>query len=241
MVIIRAVIALAAMNQLSLFQMDVYNVFLSGDLEKEVYMQLPPGFGDDVNLINEAKDILQHAFKMKGLGILKYFLGIEVCRSQKRILLCQRKYALELISELGLGGSKPAVTPMEQNRKLTTIEYDLYSKLHDDVALTDVREYRRLVGKLLYLTITTPDIAYSVQTLSQLMQSPKKSHLEVAYRIVRYIKNKLGLGILMSSEGGTTLKAYCDVNWESYPNSRRSITGYLVKLGSSLKSWKTKK
>lgn len=69
--------------------------------------------GDDVILIQEAKDILQHAFKMKDLGILKYFLGIEVCRSQKGILLCQRKYALELISDLGLRGSKPALTPME--------------------------------------------------------------------------------------------------------------------------------
>nr|XP_016460383.1 PREDICTED: uncharacterized mitochondrial protein AtMg00810-like [Nicotiana tabacum] len=168
--------------------------------------------GDNIVLINKAKDILQHAFKMKDLGILKYFLGIEVCRSQKGILLCQRKCALELISELGLRGSKPAISPMEQNRKLTTIEYDLHCNLHDDVALTDVMEYQRLVEKLLYLTLTRPDIAYRVQTLSQFIQSPKKSHLEATYRIVRYIKNEPGLGILMSSEGGTTLKAYCDTD-----------------------------
>nr|XP_009758512.1 PREDICTED: uncharacterized protein LOC104211198 [Nicotiana sylvestris] len=111
---------------------------------------------------------------MKDLGILKYFLGIEVCRSQKVIKLCQRKYALELIAELDLTGSKLALTPMEQNMKLIIIEYDKHCNINDDTGLAD--------------------------TLSQFMQSPKKPHLEATYRVVRYVKNESGLDVLMSVE-----------------------------------------
>ncbi|XP_019227621.1 PREDICTED: uncharacterized protein LOC109208920 [Nicotiana attenuata] len=192
-------------------------------------------------MIQEAKATLHKAFKIKDLGNLKYFLGVEVCRSGKGILLCQRKYALELIAELGLAGAKPTITPMEQNKRLTTVEYNEHCHLEGDPTLKDVSGYQRLVGKLLYLTLTRPDIAYSVQTLSQFMQAPKQSHLEAAYRVVRYVKNEHGLGILMNAVGDMTLNAYCDADWPSCSNSRKSVTGYLVKFGGSLISWKSKK
>nr|XP_016483029.1 PREDICTED: uncharacterized mitochondrial protein AtMg00240-like [Nicotiana tabacum] len=130
---------------------------------------------------------------------------------------------------------------MEQNRKLTTVEYDAHCNLKDDPALTDVKGYQKLIGKLLYLTLTRHDIAYTVQTLSQFMQTPKKSHLEEAHRLVRYFKNEPGLGILMSANGDMTLRAYCDADWTSCPNSKKSVTCYLVKFGKSLISWKSKK
>nr|XP_016487064.1 PREDICTED: uncharacterized mitochondrial protein AtMg00810-like [Nicotiana tabacum] len=130
--------------------------------------------------------------RIKDLGNLKYFLGIATCRSGKGILLCQRKYALELIAELGLSGAKTAITPMELNKRLITVEYDEYCHLDDDPTLTDVRGYQRLIGKLLYLTLTRPDIAYSVQTLSQFMQTPKQYHLEASYIVVKYVKNESG-------------------------------------------------
>ncbi|XP_070008768.1 uncharacterized mitochondrial protein AtMg00810-like [Nicotiana sylvestris] len=193
-------------------------------------------------MIQEAKITLHKAFKIKDLGNLKYFLGIEVCRSAKGILLCQRKYALELgakqkeffYEELGLSGAKPVITPIEQNKRLTTVEYDEHCHLDNNPTLEDVRSYRRLIGKFLYLTLTRPDIAYSVQTLSQFMQASKQSHLEAAYRVVRYVKNELGLGILMSAVGDMTLSAHCDADWRSCPNSRKSVTGYLVKFGGSV-------
>uniref|UniRef100_A0A3Q7FYQ0 Reverse transcriptase Ty1/copia-type domain-containing protein n=1 Tax=Solanum lycopersicum TaxID=4081 RepID=A0A3Q7FYQ0_SOLLC len=75
------------------------------------------------------------------------------------------------------------------------------SPIKDDALLSDIKGYQRLKGKLLYLTLTRPDIAYIVQTLSQFMQNPKRSHLEAAHRVVRYIKNEPGLGILLSAEG----------------------------------------
>nr|XP_016468611.1 PREDICTED: uncharacterized mitochondrial protein AtMg00810-like [Nicotiana tabacum] len=145
--------------------------------------------GNDADMIQEAKTILHKKFRIKDLGLLKYFLGIEVSRSGKGILIYQRKYTVELIVKVGLAGSKPAITPMEQNKKLTTVEYGTHCNLKDDPALTDVKGYQKLIGKLLYLTLTRPDIAYTVQTLSQFMQDPKKSHLEATHRLVRYLKN----------------------------------------------------
>ncbi|XP_016574314.1 uncharacterized mitochondrial protein AtMg00810-like [Capsicum annuum] len=174
-------------------------------------------------------------FKIKDLGSLKYFLGIEVLKSKDGILLNQRNYALQLISEAGLSGAKVVRTPLEFNHKLTSVEFDQHLGTTNDPELEDITVYQRLIGKLLYLTITRPDICFSVQVLSQFMQHSKVSHWEAALRIVRYIKNSTGLGVLLKrGTGPTTLTGYCDSDWASYPNTRRSVTGYMVKLGDSL-------
>lgn len=111
----------------------------------------------------------------------------------------------------------------------------------NDYAFEDVTAYQRLVGKLLYLKVTRPDICFGVQVLSQFMQHPKNSHWEAALRIVKYIKRSPGLGIFLKRGSITELHAYCDSDWASCPNTRRSVTGYVVKLGDSLISWKSKK
>ncbi|XP_049386270.1 uncharacterized mitochondrial protein AtMg00810-like, partial [Solanum stenotomum] len=177
--------------------------------------------GSDLQEINRAKLELHKNFKMKDLGELRYFLGIEIARSSEGILISQRKYALEMISETGLSGSKPKWTPMEQNMKLTSSEYDLkFSEKSEDVLLEDRSVYQRLVGKLLYLTVTRPDISYAVQSLSQFMHAPKRSHYEAALHVVKYIKSQPGLGLLMSSRGDEKVEAYCDSDWASCPMSR---------------------
>lgn len=127
---------------------------------------------DDIGHIQEVKDVLYATFKIKDLGPLKYFLGIEVCMSQRGILLCQRKYTIKLIAELGLTGYKPEITPLEKNHKLTSLEYDQQCGIQDDPSISDVRGYQRLIGKLVYLTLTRPHISYSMQTLS-LCRIPK--------------------------------------------------------------------
>lgn len=97
------------------------------------------------------------------------------------------------------------------------------------------------MGKLLYLIMTRPDIAYTVQVLSQFMHRPTESQMLAAIRVIRYIKNAPGLGLFMSSTTSHQLFAYCDSVWAASSQSRKSVTGYMIKFGSSLISWKSKK
>uniref|UniRef100_A0A3Q7EFN0 Retrovirus-related Pol polyprotein from transposon TNT 1-94-like beta-barrel domain-containing protein n=1 Tax=Solanum lycopersicum TaxID=4081 RepID=A0A3Q7EFN0_SOLLC len=142
----------------------------------------------------------------------------------------------QLQGDLGLGGSKPIATPVEMNGNLTTAVFDKHVGITSDLVLSDIGEYQRLVGRLIYLTITRPDLSYAVQKLSQFMNAPKQSHMNAAIRVVRYIKQQPGLGILLSAQNSGSLQ-----DWGSCPDTRRSITGYMVTFGKSLLSWKSKK
>ncbi|KAG7532447.1 Reverse transcriptase RNA-dependent DNA polymerase [Arabidopsis thaliana x Arabidopsis arenosa] len=188
--------------------------------------------GNDASVIAKFKTYLSQCFKMKDLGPLKYFLGIEVARNPEGIFLSQRKYCLDVIEECGLSGSRPAETPLEQNHKLASSTSSLFS---------EPDKYRRLVGRLVYLTHTKPEISYAVNMLAQFMQKPLLDHWEAALRLVRYLKGCPGQGILLSSTSDLQLKAFSDSDHAGCPLTRRSLTGYLVKLGPSPVSWKTKK
>lgn len=147
----------------------------------------------------------------------------------------QRKYVLELISDLGISGAKPVYSPMEINDKFSTVEFDEHiGSTSNDPPLRDPSSYQRLIGRLLYLTVIRPDICFPVQCLSQFMHHPKASHMEAAIRAVRYLKHCPDLGIFMSFNPSQKLMVYCDADWASYPNTRWSITGYLFKLEGPL-------
>lgn len=147
--------------------------------------------GNSENQLQVFKTYLSSCFKMKDLGLLKYFLRIEVSRSKLGFYLSQRKYALDIISDTGLLGAKPASFPLEQNHKLA---------LSTSNTLTDPAPYRRLVGRFIYLAETRPDLAFLVHTLAQFMQNPREDHWHAALRLVRYLKGTPGQGILLSSE-----------------------------------------
>ncbi|KAL9280496.1 putative RNA-directed DNA polymerase [Arabidopsis thaliana] len=175
---------------------------------------------------------LQNQFKLRDLSDLKYFLGLEIARTSEGISLCQRKYALELLSAAGMLGCKPAFVPMIPNVKL----------LKDDgILLEDTGEYRRLVGKLMYLTITRPDITYAVNKLCQFTSAPRTSHLAAVYRVLQYIKGTVGQGLFYSADSDLTLKGFADSDWASCADSRRSTTGFSMFVGDSLISWRSKK
>ncbi|XP_034223842.1 uncharacterized mitochondrial protein AtMg00810-like [Prunus dulcis] len=178
------------------------------------------------------KTFLLKRFRIKDLGDLKYFLGIEFSRSKKGIFMSQRKYALDILQDSGLLGACLDNFPMEQNLKLTPT---------DGALLHDPTKYRRLVGRLIYLTVTRPDIAYSVRTLSEFMHQPRKPHWDTALRILKYVKGTPGQGLLFPASNNLALKAFCDSDWGGCRATRRSVTGYCVFLGNALISWKSKK
>ena len=125
--------------------------------------------GDYETEILQTKENLSVRFQMKELGQLKHFLGLEIDHIQEGIFLCQQKYSKDLLKRFGMLKSKPISTPMEPNGKMCALE---------GKDLEDATMYRQLVGSLIYLTFTRPDISYAVGVMSQYMQNPKKPHLE---------------------------------------------------------------
>ncbi|KAG7593962.1 GAG-pre-integrase domain [Arabidopsis thaliana x Arabidopsis arenosa] len=188
--------------------------------------------GNDSAVITSFKAYLSRCFKMKDLGVLKYFLGLEVARGKDGIFLSQRKYCLDIIEECGLSGSRPVYSPLEQNHKLLSSTSPSFS---------EPDKYRRLIGRLVYLTHTRPEISYAVNVLAQFMQNPLQDHWEAAIRLVRYLKSSPGQGIVLSSSSPLQVNAFCDSDYNSCPNSRRSLTGYMIMIGDSPVTWKTKK
>jgi hypothetical protein len=187
--------------------------------------------GDDEGEIARLKKCLSKAFEVKDLGRLKYFLGIEVARSAKGIALSQRKYTLDLLSDVGMLGCRAASTPIDQNHKVTAQSGDHVDK----------GRYQRLVGRLLYLCHTRPDIAFAVSVVSRYMHEPRSEHLEAVYRILRYLKGTPGKGLWFKSNGHLDVDGYCDADWASCLDDRRSTSGYCVFLGGNLVSWRSKK
>ncbi|CAM8899039.1 unnamed protein product [Rhodiola kirilowii] len=218
----------SSLNDYSLFTLTRGSVFLI----LLVYVDDVIITGNSEELISEVKQFIHEKFRIKDLGQLKYFLGLEVARSTDGIFLHQQKYALELLEEHNLTDCKPAKMPM-------TLKHNL--SMSAAAVMTDPLHYRRLVGKLIYLTITRPDLAYSVHILSQFMQHPTEDHHTAALRLLRYVKAAPAQGIYFPAISDFTLSAYCDADWTACPLTRRSITGHCVLLGPCAISWKTKK
>ena len=178
------------------------------------------------------KAALQASFKLRDLGTLRYFLGLEVARSSAGISICQRKYVLDLLTETALLGCKPSSIPMDPSVKLSIDVGEL---------LEDAEQYRRLVGKLLYLTFTRPDITFAVHKLCQFTSTPRRPHLQAAYKILHYLKGTVGQGLFYSAVSDLKLSAFADADWGSCPDSRRSVTGYCMFVGSALIAWRSTK
>jgi len=169
---------------------------------------------------------------MKNLGGLKYFLGTEVARSKQGIFLSQRKYILDLLSEVGLVECKPTDTPIVQNHKLGD---------YPDQVPTNKERYQRLVGKLIYLSHTRLDIAYVVSIVSQFMHCPSKDHMDAVNIILRYLKSSPGKRLMFSKNGHLKVVGYTDANWAGNILDRKSTSGYFMIIGGNLVTWRSKK
>ncbi|CAN1837958.1 Retrovirus-related Pol polyprotein from transposon TNT 1-94 [Linum perenne] len=188
--------------------------------------------GDDTEEIQQLKQSLAKEFDLKDLGELKYFLGMEVARSKQGICLSQRKYVLDLLKETGMLGCKPVDTPMDPNKHLSK---------ECDIAPVDKERYQRLVGKLIYLAHTRPDIAFSVSVVSQFMQTPNEEHQEMVMRILRYLKTSPGKGLLFQKQHQRHITVYTDASWAGELTERRSTTGYCTYVWGNLVTWRSKK
>ena len=188
--------------------------------------------GDDLNGIQELKDFLSQQFEMKDLGHLNYFLGLEIIHSTDELYLTQAKYASELLSRAGLTDSKTVDTSVELNAHLTP---------SGGKPLSNPSLYRRLVGSLVYLTVTRPDISYAVHQVSQYLSAPRSTHYAAILHILRYLKGTLFHGLFYSAQSPLVLRAFSDADWAGDPTYRRSTTGYCFLLSSSLISWRSKK
>lgn len=313
---VRTLLAMAAIQDWIVIQMDVTNAFLHGDLQEIVYMKFPPGYkgmgsrisyshdagssssakglvcrlikslyglkqaprtwfsklsltlinndyvqsktdyslfvkttketivlvlvyvddfliaGNSSHDIAALKKMLFVNFHMKDLGDVRYFLGLEIDRKAEGFFVSQKKYTLDLLKEYDMEDASPVKLPMDVHIKLAPAV---------GTSLSDPHPYQRLLGKLIYLTVTRPDITFSVQQLSQYMQHPTSEHMKAATRVLRYLLTNPSQGVLLASSSAAHLHAYCDSDWASCPVTRRSTSGFCVLLGNSPISWKSKK
>lgn len=156
--------------------------------------------GDDMHEINIMKNLLNVTFKIKDLGKLKYFLGLEIARTHEGSHLCQKKYALEILDDAGMLGAKPTTTPMQKKTE----------NMFEEVDIHEPSSYRRLIERLLYLVNTRPEICFAVQHLSQFVQKPTIHHHRAVQHVLRYIKAALAQGLFYSKNSVLHLKAFTD-------------------------------
>ncbi|CAL8134074.1 unnamed protein product [Prunus armeniaca] len=163
--------------------------------------------------ISQLQNYLATEFEMKDLGGLK-------------------KYVLDFLTDTGMLDCKPADTPIIQNHHLG--EYP-------DQVPTNKEIYQRLVGRLIYLSHTRPDIAYAMSVVSQFMHSPSEDHMNAVLRILRYLKSAPGKGLMFSKHGNLNIDGYSDANWAGNVIDRKSTSGYFTFVGGNLVTWRSKK
>ena len=181
-----------------------YRQSANGNILLVVYVDDIVITGSDCAGISSLKLFMHSKFHTKDLGELKYFLGVEVSRSKRGIFLSQRKYVLDLLAETGKMEAKPCSTPMIPNVHLTKDDGDPFD---------NPERYKRLVGKLNYLTVTRPDIAYAVNIVNQFMSAPTVKHWAALEQILCYLKRAPGMGILYINHRHAQIKCFTDADW----------------------------
>ncbi|CAL1387680.1 unnamed protein product [Linum trigynum] len=188
--------------------------------------------GSDTAGSQRLKRGLQDSFSIKDLGYLSYFLGLVITRTSDGILLNQQKYIQDLLVDHQFEDCKPVSTSMELN---------LHLRRDSGTRFLDGEQYRSIVGSLIYLFATRPDISYAVQVVSQYMSSPCVDHLATVHRILCYLHGTKDVGIFFPRRDTTTLRAYSDYDFAGCPDTRRSTSGWCVQFGDAYISWRCKK
>jgi hypothetical protein len=169
---------------------------------------------------------------MKDLVLMHYFLGLEVWQSPKKIFLNQGKYAVEKLKRFDMLECKAMNTPIETKLKLLV---DTLSEL------IDATLYRQIIGLLMYLTNTRPDICFDVNTLSRYLVEHRRVHLVAAKQVMRCLKGTLEYGLYYTGDHDFKLCEYTDSNWAGSVSDRKNTPGCCFSLGSAMTSWQSRK
>ncbi|CAL5403117.1 unnamed protein product [Camellia sinensis] len=188
--------------------------------------------GNDSAMFDAFKSSMMKEFAMTDLGMLHYFLGIEVIQSSDAIFLSQRKYAQDILAKFQLQHCNSVGTPIDLGLKLTK---DPEGKKIDNIL------YKQMVGSLMYLTTTRPDIMHGVSLISRYMEHPTELHLLAAKRIFRYLKGTTDFGILYRKGEQSSLIGFTDSDYAGDSNDRKSTSDYVFMMGSGVISWSSRK
>ena len=299
---IRLLFSFACANEFRLFQMDVKSAFLNGIIKEEVYVEQPPGFGDDKHpdwvfklnkalyglkqaprawyeklssflinhgydrgnvdttlfikrmnnemivvqiyvddiifgsndqaLCDEFAELMQKEFEMSLMGELTYFLGLQIKQTPTGLFVSQEKYTRELLVKYNFKDLKGKATPMANGVKL-----DVDEKGNS----VDQKLYRGMIGSLLYLTASRPDILFCVCLCARFQSNPKESHLTAVKRIFRYLIGTENLGLWYPKGQEFSVVGYCDADFAGCRVERKSTSGSCIFLGGCLISWNSKK
>lgn len=150
------------------------------------------------------------------------------------LLLSQAKYAGDTLARVGMIKCKPMLTPLSTSEKLSCYEGTALSA-------DDRTRYRSIVGALQYLTLTRPDLAFSVNKVCQFLHAPTNVHWTAVKRILRYVQHTLGFGLRLNKSSSTLISAFSDADWAGNIDDRRSTAGFAVFFGSNLISWSARK
>jgi hypothetical protein len=188
--------------------------------------------GNDSKLLNHVKTNLKKKFEMIDLGFFHYFLGLQVLQTNEGIFLSQSKYACDLLRRFHMDDCKPTTSPFQFGVNLTAT----YTSPKVDATL-----YRQLVGSLLYLTHTRPDLSFVVGLAARYMKTPHEIHWKATKRILHYVCGAVQFEIHYSSGGTPLLVGFTDSDWDDDPDDQKSTTVYVFSLGSGPVTWAYKK
>ncbi|WVZ71258.1 hypothetical protein U9M48_019867 [Paspalum notatum var. saurae] len=263
MTTVRALFAMASIREWSISQLDVKNVFLNGVLHKEVYMQPPPGYSVPEGMVCHLRRSL-YGFKQAPHAWFQRFASVVTAagfsasthdpalfvhtssRGRTLLLLYARLSEQFLMSDLGplryflgIEGLLDRASMTNHRTEETSMELNLHLSATDGEPLDDPTRYRHIVGSLVYLGVTRPDISYSVHIL--FVSAPTQLHYSHLLRVLRYLRRTMSRRLFFPRSSSLQLQAYSDATWASDSSDRRSLSAYYVFLGGSLVAWKTKK
>nr|GEY50285.1 copia protein [Tanacetum cinerariifolium] len=244
---IRKFLAYAAHNSFSVFQMDVKTAFLNGSLKKDVYVCQHEGFIDadhpghiyklkkalyGLKYIQLFSDLTKSHFKMMMMGEMTFFLGLQVNQSPYGIFINQSNYVLEILKKYGMESCYLVGTPMKIKDKLD---------LDQNGTPVDATKYRSMIGALMYLTSSRPNIVHCTCLCARYQAKPTEKHLKEVKRIFRYLRGIVNTSLWYLKDYGFELTGFLDADYAGCKDTFKSTSGGAQFLGEKLVSWSSKK